>query len=80
MSHETTLFGATVSKAVGWEPRQVDWPEPEEVEASKDDPIQLLTWYRFLLYPRNDHQRAILDTIIDYWNNYNPVNHAKWRS
>ena len=52
----------TLSKAVGWDDRNVLYPRLEDVDDASD--FNLLVWYRFLPSPENDEQRTVLDKII----------------
>lgn len=52
-----------LSRAVGWNPREVAWPKDmREIEAASD--YQLLEWRRFLPPAGTELQRALIERIF----------------
>ena len=52
-----------LSKAVGWDDRELSWPDLDQVDTASD--FRLLEWYRFLHAAKNEEQRNIMTRIME---------------
>lgn len=60
----SSIITPEVSKAVGWERARIDtYPTHGQLLAT-DDPVLLVTWYRFLRLPETEDERHILELLI----------------
>ena len=57
-----------VSKKVGWDHLDIDYPNILEVTDAynKKDIVKMLRWHRFLKSPVDDYQAKVIQLIFEY--------------